>query len=114
MQLIVRLLITGIAVFVASYILPGVQVDSFVTALIVAIVLGVINAFIKPILMILTLPITLVTLGLFTFVINALLVLLTDYVVPGFSVDNFFWALGFSIVVLMVCGFVYRRAAPAT
>jgi putative membrane protein len=114
MQLIVKLLITSIAVFVTAYILPGVHVDSYISALIVAIVLGVINAFIKPILLLLTLPITLVTLGLFTLVINALLVLLTDYLVQGFSVDNFFWAIGFSIVVSMVSWFLSRLASPAT
>lgn len=114
MRLLVNLLINTIAVFVAGYILPGVHLDSLVTAFIVSIVLGVINAFIKPVLLLLTLPINVLTLGLFTLVINALLVLLTTNFVPGFTVDNFWWALGFSIVVSLVSAFLSLMASPAT
>ena len=106
MKLIAYLLINGFAVFIASYILPGVQVDSFLTALIVAVVLGAVNTFIRPLLLLLTLPITLITLGLFTFIINALLVLLVDMVVPDLQVDGFLWALAFSLVVSLISSFL--------
>ena len=96
------LLINAIAVFVTAKILPGVYIDSFVTALVVAIVLGVINTFLKPVLLLLTLPVTILTLGLFTFVINALLVLLAATLVSGFHVKNFLWALLFSLVLSLV------------
>lgn len=104
MSILINWFISGVAVFVSAYILPGVDLDSFVTALIVAIVLGVVNAIIKPVLLILTLPITIVTLGLFTLVINALMILLVDALVPGFQVENFWWALLFSLVLSIVNG----------
>ena len=94
------------AVFISAYVLPGVTVDSFTTALIVAVVLGIINAFLKPILMLLTLPITIVTLGLFTFIINAILVLLVARIVPGFYVSGFIWALIFSLILSIVTTFL--------
>jgi len=106
MNLIVRIFIQTIAVLIAAYILPGVEIDSFLTMLIVAIVLGIVNAFLKPILILLTLPITIITLGLFIFVINAFLVLLVSMVVPGFYVDGFLWALLFSVVVSLVSTFL--------
>ncbi len=102
MSILISLIVSAIAVFVAGYILPGVSVDNFVTALVVAVLMGVVNAFIKPILTILTLPITIMTLGLFMFVINALLILLIDYLVPGFKVDGLLWALVFSLVVSII------------
>lgn len=106
MRLLSYLLINSIAIVVAAKILPGVKVDSITTVIIVAIVLGAINTFIKPLILLLTLPITLVTLGLFTFVINAFLVLLTDQLISGFSVANFLWALLFSLVVSIVSSFL--------
>ncbi|MFC5410917.1 phage holin family protein [Larkinella bovis] len=102
MGLIIRILISAVAVLVASYLIPGVGVDGFGTALIVAIVLGLLNAFLKPILVFLTIPITILTLGLFYLVINVLMVYLTDYLVGGFRVDGFIAALLFSIVVSIV------------
>lgn len=106
MNLIVKILVNGIAVFVTAYVLPGIHVESFITAVVVGIVLGIINAFIKPILVILTLPITIVTLGLFYFVLNALLILLVGQIVPGFSVASFWWALLFSLVISIVSWFL--------
>ena len=97
-----KLLINAIAVFVTAKILPGVYIDSFVTALVVAVVLGVVNTFLKPVLLLLTLPVTILTLGLFTFVINALLVLLAAALVSGFQVKNLLWALLFSLVLSLV------------
>ncbi len=106
MKLILKILAAAIAVFVAAYILPGVSVDTYVTALIVAVVLGVLNAFIRPIIVFLTLPITVVTLGLFYFVINAALVYVTDHFVPGFSVEPLWMTLVFAIVVSVINSFL--------
>ncbi len=106
MKILINLLVSGLAVFVAAYVLPGVKVDSFLTAVVVAIGLGIVNAILKPILVILTLPISLVTLGLFTLVINAALVLLVAAIVPGFTVSSFWWALAFSLVVSVVSWFL--------
>jgi putative membrane protein len=79
--------------------LPGVLLTGFVSALIVSLVLGLVNAFIKPFLVLITLPINILTLGLFTLVINALLIMLVSYLVPGFKVDGFWWALIFSVTL---------------
>lgn len=111
MRLIFRLFINALAVFIAAYVLPGVAVDAPLTALIVAVALGVVNTFLKPILVILTLPITFVTLGLFLLVINGGLVLLVDRLVAGFVVDGFLWALLFSLVVSLIGSFLNALAA---
>jgi len=102
MNILIKLVVNTISIILAAYILPGIRVDGITAALIVAVLLGIINAILKPILIVLTLPITILTLGLFTFVINALLVLLVDLLVPGFDVVNFLWALLFSIVVSII------------
>ena len=106
MGLIIKLLLTGLAVVLASYILPGVSVDTFLTALIVALVLAILNAIVKPILVILTIPITFLTLGLFLLVINALIILMADWIVPGFNVDGFLWALIFSIILAVITAII--------
>ncbi|MES2006236.1 MAG: phage holin family protein [Bacteroidota bacterium] len=97
---------TAVAVLFAAYILKGVHVDSTITALIVAIVLGLLNSFIKPILIILTIPITIVTLGLFLLVINIIIIKWVAGLVPGFSVDGWFAALIFSLVVSFVSSII--------
>ena len=102
MGFLVRLFFTWIAIIIASYILPGIHVKDFITALVAAAVLALLNAFVKPLLVILTIPITILTLGLFLLVINALIVLLAVKIVPGFTVDGFWWALGFSLVVSVI------------
>jgi putative membrane protein len=102
MIFLIHWLITTIAILISAYLLPGVTVKGFFAALVTALVLGLINTFIRPILLILTLPINILTLGLFTFVINALLILLTSAVVPGFYVRNFWWALLFSFVLSLI------------
>ncbi|RDI54810.1 phage holin family protein [Flavobacterium glaciei] len=99
MNLLLRILITSGLVLLIAHFMPGVHVASFTTALIVAIVLGLLNIFIKPILVILTLPVTIITLGLFLLVINALMILLCTKIVGGFSVDTFWTALFFSIIL---------------
>ncbi|MFH0773362.1 MAG: phage holin family protein [bacterium] len=102
MGIFINLLINGLAVYVTARILPGVSVDTFITAIIVSVVLGVVNTFLKPILFILTLPATILTLGLFTFVINALMVYLVATFVHGFHVNGFWSALCFSLVLSLV------------
>lgn len=102
MGILIRLLILAIAIFVASYIIPGVSVDSFTTLLVVSIVLGIINAFVKPILIILTFPLTILTLGIFLLLLNGILILIVGSIVPGFQVDSLLSAILFSIVVSIV------------
>lgn len=103
MKYIINWFLITVAVFVSAELLPGVSVDSFYAAFLVAIVLGAINIFLKPVLMILTLPINIFTLGLFTLVINAGLVLLVDKIVgAGFRVDGFWYAMLFSLVMSVV------------
>lgn len=99
MKLLFRILITSVLVLVIAHFMSGVHVASFTTALIVAVVLGLLNIFIKPILVILTLPVTVLTLGLFLLVINAIIILLCTKIVGGFEVDSFWTALFFSIIL---------------
>ncbi|HLC44404.1 MAG: hypothetical protein A2722_01115 [Candidatus Doudnabacteria bacterium RIFCSPHIGHO2_01_FULL_50_11] len=107
--MIIKILLSAIAVFVAGYILPGVTIVSFWTAIVVAIVLGIVNALLKPLLILLTLPVTILTLGLFLFVINAALVLLVAKLVPGFEVRGFWWAMLFSLVVSIIGAFLHTN-----
>nr|WP_321225450.1 phage holin family protein [uncultured Psychroserpens sp.] len=102
MNLLIRLLITAIIVMILAHFLPGVAVSGFVAAFIVAVVLGLLNFIVKPILVILTIPITIMTLGLFLFVINACIILLADKFIDGFGVSGFWIALLFSIL-LSIC-----------
>ena len=99
MKFILRMLLSALAVVILSKILPGVGVDSYVTAIIVAVVLSLLNFIVKPLLIVLTLPITIVTLGIFLLFINAIIILLADYFIAGFSVTNIWWALLFSLLL---------------
>jgi putative membrane protein len=99
MNWIIRFLLNGLAVFLTAYLLPGVDVEDYWTALVVALVLSLVNIFVKPLLIVFTIPITFITLGLFLLVINALMILLTDYFVDGFTVNGFWWALLFSFIL---------------
>lgn len=101
-------LISTVAVVITAYLLPGVAVEGLFAALVAAVVLGIINAFIRPVALLLTLPLTVVTLGLFALVLNALLVLLAAAVVPGFVVAGFWWAVAFSLVLSLVNAVLYR------
>jgi putative membrane protein len=96
---LIRFLFSGLAVLLTAYLLPGVHVIHYGYALLVAIVISLANIFVKPILIIFTIPITIVTLGLFLLVVNALIILLVETIVPGFSVDGFWWALAFSVIL---------------
>lgn len=102
MNLLIKILVTAALVLLIANFMPGVHVAGFTTALIVAIVLGLLNIFVKPILVILTLPVTIITLGLFLLVINALMILLCTKIVGGFSVDTFLTALFFSIILSLL------------
>ncbi|HNY64822.1 MAG TPA: phage holin family protein [Deltaproteobacteria bacterium] len=112
MKLLLKWIVMTIAVLITAYLLErGVTVDSFWAAIVTALVLGLINAVVRPILLVLTLPLTIVSLGLFIFVLNAFLVLLTSSIVPGFHVLSFWWALLFSLVLSLV-SFVLNRIIP--
>ena len=101
--MITRLIISALAVLITAYTLDGVTVDPWWWAVVVAIVLGFVNACIRPLVKLFALPINMLTLGLFTFVINGLMVLLCSWVVsPHFEVQNLWWAMGFSIVLTLV------------
>ena len=102
MNALVKILLSSIAVVIASYLLPGVYVDDFITAVIIAVLLSLLNVTVKPLLIILTISITVFTLGLFLLVINALIILMTSAIVPGFVVDNFWWALVFSLILSLI------------
>ncbi|NGP89357.1 phage holin family protein [Fodinibius halophilus] len=97
--MIMSLLFNGLGIFVIGYFLKGVKIESFLTALGVAIVLGLVNTFVKPILVFLTFPITMLTLGLFILVINALMLMLVDELIDGIKIEGFGWAFLFSFLL---------------
>ena len=99
MNWFIKLLLTAVAVFLLEKILPGITVDSYVDAIWTALVIGLLNSFVRPLLIFLTLPATLITLGLFLFVINALMIMLAGNFLDGFTVASFWWALLFSILL---------------
>lgn len=102
MNFIIQLIVSALAVLISSYILPGVDVDNIVTALLVAAVLAFLNTVIKPIMVLLTIPVTILSFGLFLLVINAFIIILTDKLIDGFQVRGFWWALLFSLVLSFV------------
>ncbi len=102
MKFILRLLLSALAVVLLANILPGIHVATFGIAVLVALVLSLLNFLVKPLLVILTLPVTLVTFGLFLLVINALIILMAGGLVSGFTVDGFWWALLFSLLLSLV------------
>jgi putative membrane protein len=102
MGLLLKWLIMAASIIIAAYFIPGVRVGSFFSALWVALFLGVVNILVRPVLILITLPINILTLGLFTFVINAVLILLASSVIKGFEVAGFWWALLYSVVLSAV------------
>jgi len=106
MPILISWIISSLAILVSAYLLPGVTVDSFIAALSAALVLGLANAILKPILILLTLPINFLTMGLFTLVINASLVLLAASLVPGFAVAGFWWALFLGLILSLVSAII--------
>lgn len=110
MSFLIKLVINSLAVLITAYITPNVEVDSFFTALVVSVVLGILNAILKPILVLLTLPINVLTLGLFTLIINTVIVLIVSSVVLGFQVQGFVAALIFGLVLSLVNWFLNSLA----
>jgi putative membrane protein len=102
LKTILKILLTAVAVIILEYILPGITVKSYWSAVWVAIVLSLLNLFIKPVLVVLTFPITIVTLGLFLLVINAVIIKMAAYFIDGFSVKNIWWALAFSLLLSLL------------
>jgi putative membrane protein len=101
-----NLLVNGLAVYITSSILPGIVISSFFSAIMVSIVLGIANTVVRPILVLLTLPITIMTLGLFILILNGLMVILASAIVPGFFVSNIWSAIIFSLVLSLVSWFL--------
>lgn len=99
LNMILRWIVFALAIIFVAWIIPGISVDNFLSAMLVCIVLALINAFIKPLLQIISLPINILTLGLFTLVINALLMMFAGYITPGFEVEGFVSALLGSILL---------------
>ncbi len=112
MLLLIKWFIMTLSVMVASYIIPGVSVKGIFTAMWVALFIGIVNVLVKPFLIFITLPINILTLGLFTFVINALLIMLASSVIKGFEVKGFWIAMLFS-VVLSVINFIFGHVLGA-
>lgn len=102
MTLLLVWILNAVALLIVAYVLPGITIASFGSALIAAIILGLLNMLVKPVLLILTLPLTIITLGLFLFVINALLFWLAGSILRGFEVAGFWWAFGGAIVYSIV------------
>ncbi len=102
MQIIVALIINAIALLFTTYLVPGFQVANFTTALLAGIVLGVVNTFIKPVLSFITAPLTIITLGLFTFVVNAIVLFIVSAVVPGLKIEGWLPAILGAIVLSII------------
>jgi putative membrane protein len=108
MYLILRWLLNTVALFIVVHVVPGFHYRDLVTLAIAALVLGLLNAIVRPVLWLLTLPLTIVTLGLFLFVLNAVMLELTSFLVPGFRIDSFVWAI-IGAVVLAIVSLVTNR-----
>lgn len=102
MTFLIRLIVTAAVAYGLAYLLKGIHIDSYWTALVFALVLAIVNLIIRPLLVILTIPLTIITLGLFLFVINALMILLAAKVVSGISIDGFWWALLFGLLLSVI------------
>jgi putative membrane protein len=108
MNFLLRIIITAVVAFALSYVLPGIHIDTFRTAIVFALVLAVLNFLLKPLLIILTLPITILTFGFFLFIINAIIVECVGNFVHGFAVDGFGWALLFSLLLSILTSMLYK------
>lgn len=102
MNILLRLLVTAVVAYFLAYLLPGIHFDGFGGAIIFAIVLGILNLIVTPVLKILGLPLTIITLGLFSLVINALVILIADYFIDSMNIDGFLWAFIFSIALSLI------------
>ncbi len=110
--LLTRWLIITAAILLASSLLPGIRVASLPTAFLAAAILGVLNIFLRPVLLLLTLPLTILTLGIFAFVLNALMLLVVAYFVPGLDIDGFFWAFLGALIISIASWLADRFIDP--
>ncbi|PKH50510.1 hypothetical protein CXF68_07295 [Tenacibaculum sp. Bg11-29] len=107
MKTFLKILLTALAVIILANVLPGITINSYVTAVIVAVTISLLNMFVRPLLVFFTLPATIVTLGLFLFVINAIIILLAGNLITGFAVSGFFTALLFSVLLSVFRSFLF-------
>lgn len=107
MQFVLKILVSALAILLVTWMMPHVHVDNQLTVLLVALVLAFLDAVVKPLLTLLTIPITVFTFGLFLLAINAFIVLMASRLVSGFHVDGFWWALWFSVVLSLTNGFLH-------
>ncbi len=112
MRFLINWFLYALAIGITAYILPGVYLEGIFAALVTAAILGFVNGILRPVLFIFTLPLTILTLGLFTFVLNAFMVLLTAAIVPGFDVASFWWAVLFSLVLSVLVYIVGEITEP--
>jgi putative membrane protein len=105
-----NLLINTISIFVVSQVLAGIEIDSLTTALILAVVMAVLNVTLKPLLIVLTIPLTVITFGLFLLVVNVLVLYAADALIDGFHIAGFWWALAFSLLVSLVNSILFKPA----
>ena len=112
MRFLINWALYALAIGITAYILPGVHLSGIFAALVTAAILGLANNVLRPVLFVLTLPLTILTLGLFTFILNALMVLLAAAIVPGFTVDGFWWAFLFSLVLSILMFFLGEATEP--
>jgi putative membrane protein len=111
MHPLLNLIFMSLAVFAGAHLIPGIFVKDFLTSIVVALVIALLNIVVKPVLILLTIPVTMITLGLFLLVINAVVVIIADKLVPGFDVDGFWRALLFSIF-LSLTQWLFNRSQP--
>src|SRR5215467_11749125 len=109
MGFLVRILVIAAVSFGLSHVLRGIHIDTFWTAVVFAVVLAILNIFVKPLIILLTLPVTIITLGLFLFIIDALVVLLASRFVDGIHVSGFWWALLFSLILSVVTSLIDKE-----
>jgi putative membrane protein len=109
MRFLIRIIVIAAVSFGLAHVLPGIHIDTFWTAIVFAAVLAILNIFIRPLIVLLTLPVTILTLGLFLFVINALVVLIASKLVNGITVASFGWALLFSLILSLVTSVLERE-----
>ncbi len=102
MKFIAHLIVSSLAIIISAYLLPGVHVDGILTAVLVAVVLAFLNSIVKPLMVILTIPFTIFSFGLFLLVINAFIIIIADKLIDGFEVKGFWWALVFSLVLSFI------------
>ena len=102
-----NLLINALSIFAVGYVLSGIQLGSFVTALILAVVLAILNVTLKPLLIVITIPLTVITFGLFLLVVNVLVLYVAAALIDDFTIAGFWWALAFSLLVSFVNGILF-------